>query len=752
MKLSILFSALIILFFASCNQEPHTFYVSPDGNDNYAGTKSKPFLSLSKAKEAVRQVIADGASGKEITVYFRGGTYFISESVIFNEEEFSTGNNKVIFSAYKDEKPVLSAGTLLNGWRKVQHEISYLPEVGIGKIWEIDIPDHIGNPTARFLGTDSLSLINAVSEALTTAEDGELEIPRDDFMGANYEEPEKYSSFIFPENYFRNWENLQDIEVVVGPHYGWVSNILPLKSVDLKNRTAYTTIPATYYISRLSGSGDDANPNLKVLNAIDYLDSPGEWVINSVERKIYYWPLEEQPGNVYYPLTKEIIRLEGNEKEGRIIKNIEFRGFTFAHGERDTMEDGDIGLQHDWAFYNKSDALVRFVDSENCVIDNCTFTASGGGGVRFDLYSRNNKILNSKLSYLGGIPVVLAGYGPGYDDVNRNNEIFNTEIHDCGQSYNHAPAIYLWQSGGNRIANNLIYNTPYSGVVVSGPRPQFFNTEWMGNRREISGTIKRSGIDIDGIENWVRESGHVTDWDKMFPYLFSSENIIEYNEIHNVMNILDDGNAIYFSGTGYNNIMRSNYIHTNISSHRQTAVRADDYARDITIADNIIYKFSRAGITTKYDCYITNNYIIDYVPTEMVNGEIHHPLSFIRIAAWGPLKGGIIKNNICYQTAGTPMPFLSIGLYHNLLRTLDEQPKLNDFEIDNNLYFASGLPHSSRDQLNEYRSHGVDTKSIIADPLFEGLEEKGFRLKQNSPAFNLGIKQIEFDKIGLIKK
>ena len=371
--------------------------------------------------------------------------------------------------------------------------------------------------------------------------------------------------------------------------------------------------------------------------------------------------------------------------------------------------------------------------------------------IRFDLYSSGNKIINSKLNQLGGIPVVLAGYGPGQKDVNRNNEIFNNEINDCGQSYYHSPAIYLWQSGGNRIAHNLIYNTPYSGIVVSGPRPQFFNTKWMGNRREISGTILSDEINIDGIDKWVRESGHVTDWDKMFPYLFCSDNVIENNEIHDVMQMLDDGNAIYFSGTGLNNTIRKNYIHRTISPHRQTAIRADDYARDITISENIIYKFARAGITTKYDCYITNNYIIDYVPTEMVNGEQHSPLSFLRIAAWGPLKGGIIKNNICYQTAGESMPFLSIGFYDNLLGTLNEYPKLIDFEIDKNLYYSTGVPHSNREQLEAYRSQGVDKKSLIADPLFEGLEEAGFMLKKNSPAFSLGIKQIDFKSIGLIK-
>src|SRR5690606_12001217 len=141
-------------------------------------------------------------------------------------------------------------------------------------------------------------------------------------------------------------------------------------------------------------------------------------------------------------------------------RNIEFRGITFSGGNRDTWEDGDVGIQHDWAFYDKSDALIRFIDTENCVVDGCSFVNSGGGGLRFDFFSQDNKVVNSYFSRLGGTSILFVGYGPGGEDVNRNNLVVNNEIHDIGQSYWHSPGIFIWQSGGNRIAHNLIYNTP----------------------------------------------------------------------------------------------------------------------------------------------------------------------------------------------------------------------------------------------------------------------------------------------------
>src|SRR5690554_4278981 len=452
----IVFSCLVLLL-SSCNSNSNTFFVAPDGSDDNSGSKSSPFQSIERAKQAVSDLIAEGTTDEEIKVWLRGGIYFFNESVIFTGDEFSEGNNTVIFSAFEDEKPVFSGARIITDWKKVEGDIPYLPSEAKGQIWEAEIPDGNLNKFARFLAKDTISLQNALSHEMSTAEPDESNTSKDDFMGANYDNPEPYSRFIFSENDLRNWDNITDIEVMARPHYGWVSNILPLKSIDIENRIAYTSVPATYFITKLSGSGDDANPNLRVMNAIDHLDEPGEWVINSQENKIYYWPEENEPAEIFYPLTKEIIRLEGDEEGGKIIRNIVFRGITFAHGDRDTMEDGDIGIQHDWAFYNKSDALVRLVDTENCVIDDCRFIASGGGGVRLDLYSMNNKIINNEFNYLGGAAILLSGYGPGKKDVNRNNQIVNNHIHNTSESYLHSPSLFVWQSGGNRIAHNLIH-------------------------------------------------------------------------------------------------------------------------------------------------------------------------------------------------------------------------------------------------------------------------------------------------------
>ena len=732
------------LLFSSCASNNATFYVSPSGDDQNPGTKGKPFASLERAKEALLEQVKEGAENREITVYFREGTYHFNRTAVFSEKEFNNGNNRIVFSAFEDEKPVFNAGIKLQGWTKADTDLPYLPGKAAGKVWYTAIPE-TGEP-ARFLFDDAGPLVNAVSAGLHTAED------ENTFRNINTPPTkEQLSFFIFPKENFREWENLQDIEAVVRTYEGWIMNILPLKSLDFSSRTAYTAIPGTYRLSRLKGEWYEKQYNLWVQNAIDYLDEPGEWVINTSEGRIYYWPKEGEPGNVYYPVLKEIIRVEGSQKNNNIIRNIEFRGITFCGGNRDTWVDGDIGIQHDWAFYNKSDALVRFVDAENCVVDECAFVNSGGGGVRFDFFSRNNQIVNSYFAQLGGTGILFVGYGPGGDDVNRNNLVLNNEIHDIGRSYWHSPAIFIWQSGGNRIAHNLIYDTPYTGIVISGPRPQFLNPRMKG-LRELTGTVdhrKIGNYDVDR-PDWYRFEPYADVWDEMIEkYLFASENVVEYNELHHIDQTIDDGNGIYFSGTGLGNIARRNYLHNNTAVFLHGIIRADDQAKDVTITENIIYKFTNEGIKIKHPCTVTNNYIINWQWSQWFHGLKYPKQYFINVSPVGPvIKGSVIKNNICYQSEGETEPFFGVSIYYPLAHLTS----YSDLEVDSNLYFDAGSSQDNVNKHEEVKANGLDLNSILADPLFEGFDEAGFRLKSNSPAFDLGIKQIDVANMGLLKK
>ena len=74
----------------------------------------------------------------------------------------------------------------------------------------------------------------------------------------------------------------------------------------------------------------------------------------------------------------------------------------------------------------------------------------------------------------------------------------------------------------------------------------------------------------------------------------------------------------------------------------------------------------------------------------------------------------------------------------------------NKYKLDYNLYYnAAGAPVTFKDwTLDEWQARGQDVNSIVADPLFANPENGDFSLKSESPAFDLGFKQIDLSVVG----
>lgn len=204
----------------------------------------------------------------------------------------------------------------------------------------------------------------------------------------------------------RNWSNLNDVEVII--RYSSTMNILGLESVDETAGVARTSLPGTYARRRLQRQ--QRNPSVWVENVLEVLDHPGAWVLNTHTRKLYPLPRTEEPKGILAPRLRELIRVEGKNEAGGTddvtVRNLIFRGLTFAHADRDIWSEGDIGIQHDWEMFDKRDALLRLRGAEKCE--------------------------GNEIRYMGQGGIMLIGYGPGFKDVNKQNEILNTYIHHCG--------------------------------------------------------------------------------------------------------------------------------------------------------------------------------------------------------------------------------------------------------------------------------------------------------------------------------
>lgn len=77
------------------------FYVSPDGNDQDPGTIERPFRTIERARDAVREI--NGDMRGDIVVYLRDGVYQIDRTIEFTEQDSGTNGFRVIYQAYHGE-------------------------------------------------------------------------------------------------------------------------------------------------------------------------------------------------------------------------------------------------------------------------------------------------------------------------------------------------------------------------------------------------------------------------------------------------------------------------------------------------------------------------------------------------------------------------------------------------------------------------------------------------------------------------
>ena len=457
------------------------FYVATNGNDGWSGKLSNPneartegpFATLSRARDAVRQIMASGAR-RDITVLVRGGTYRLEQTVVFSISDAAAAGHTITYGAYPGESPVFSSGVPIRGWKKLDAAPEGLPDSARGNVWVADVS------ALRALREEAAKKELADgSWRFFTLYDGERRLPRARSKGFSPTKPTNskqrrgpdQSILHFPKGAVRNWPGLRDAELVIVPCSFWVMNILPIASVDEEACVAQMTVPATYSLTK---NGMTDRGNVWVENVADFLDSPGEWVLNTSKELLYLWPEGERPSDgIVAPVLTELIRVEGNiDYDGprdTPVRGLAFRGLTFTHGDRFPWHGNTgWGLQHDWERFDSPTALLRLRAAEDCVIEDCHFVNSGHTAVRLDLHCQNNRIAGNHIEHIGGVGILLAGYGPGTKDVNKRNEVVNNYVHHVGELYWGSVGIFAWQSGENRIAHNHIHHAPYTGLVVSG--------------------------------------------------------------------------------------------------------------------------------------------------------------------------------------------------------------------------------------------------------------------------------------------
>lgn len=300
-----------------------------------------------------------------------------------------------------------------------------------------------------------------------------------------------------------------------------------------------------------------------------------------------------------------------------------------------------------------------------------------------------------------------------------------------------------------------IYRTGSGGVSLSGgDRPTLTPGGLCAENNHIHhyGRINRMytpGISLNGVgnraaHNLIHTAPH------MAIFFGGNENVIEFNEIHDVCMESNDAGAIYAgrNWTMRGNVIRYNYLHqiTGFENRGCVGVYLDDMFASAAIFGNVFHQVTMAAfIGGGRDCSIENNIFVDCDPALHIDARALNWAGdmadewIVEAKEKGTLLG-IAYNKPPYSER-----------YPQLINILNDDPK----SPKGNLVARNVCWGGKWDtDIAREAKPLLEMKDNLAqeDPHFVDLEKRNFRLKPDSPAFKLGFKEIPFDKIGLESK
>ena len=550
------FASLLALFpwIASGQQKEvvANFYVATNGRDDWSGKLAAPntahtdgpFATLTRARDAVRYLKAAGGAAEPIRVLIRSGTYFLEEPIVFGPEDSGTPDAPITYAAYLGERPILSGGLTIKGWKPTL--------VGRKHLWVADVP--IGVPLSSrqlFINGKRCARPRLPNEGLYRI----AEVPG---LTPATSKTARQSRFRYFPGDIQVWENLTDVEVVVLSF--WVESRMPIAHVDESSRLVdfsegsvfrltddFSMTPAPYYVE----------------NVFEALERPGEFYYYRTRGKIYYMPRTgEDMATAEAIMPRRIphvVQFKGQPEAGRFVEYLQLSGLAFAHTEasrppRDWPGDA-------WRVSGSITApgAIQLVGARNCTVEDSEIAHAGSYGIDLGAGCTRNRIVGNEIYDLGagGIKVGLRVPVGGPLLQSAKNVITDNHIHDSGQIFHSSFGVHIGISNDDVVAHNLIHHQPYTGI--------------------ITGTGDEAAMGT----------------------------VIESNEIHHIgLGMLSDLGGIYTigrSGAPLGIVIRNNVVHDIESrGYGGWGIYFDDGTTGVEAENNIVYRCKSAGFHMHY--------------------------------------------------------------------------------------------------------------------------------------------------------
>ncbi len=347
------------------------FYISPTGEDCYAGTKDCPFATLGRARDAIR---TSGRLGKDtITVHLLPGVFYLPETLVFTSADSGTENAPVVYQGEPGGEAVISGGLRLDlKWTPYQNGIMQAKVPAGLEIDQLFIND-IRQNMARYPNYDPAQRImhGFAADAFSKERATGWHNPIGGYMHAMH--PAHWGDV-----HFRITGKLPD--GTLNYEGGWQNN---------------------------RGSALHAEHRF-VENIFEELDAPGEWFHNANISTLYYYPeagLDLNSAKVEVVRLRHLIEFRGNSAAP--VKFITLRGLSFRHAARTFMDNREPLNRSDWTIYRGGTVFAE--GTEDCQISDSSFDQVGGNTIFVNGYNRRFTVRSCRIEASGASGVAFIG-------------------------------------------------------------------------------------------------------------------------------------------------------------------------------------------------------------------------------------------------------------------------------------------------------------------------------------------------------
>ncbi|HYD84205.1 MAG TPA: right-handed parallel beta-helix repeat-containing protein, partial [Opitutus sp.] len=539
-----------------------TFYVAPDGNDEWSGRLSSrnaagtdgPLATLERAQDKVRSA----SKRKGVTVVLRGGVYPRTGSLRLGRKDSGTRNHPVVWRGADGEKPTLSGGVTLFRFERVDdaevraritpaardHVVwTDLRRQGLTDYGTIEQRGSPGlevfyrgqrQPLARYPNGGWLRIAGVPQTGAERLNEGLEREKRFDGVPAG----RHYGRIAYAEDRPNHWAPDPNIFAHGYWVWDWSDSFQQVSLLDPARHELTFAAPHHHY-------GYAQNQRYYFLNVLEELDEPGEWYLDRQAGRFYFYP----PA----PLA-----------EGDVQVSMLNQPFIVIEGAHDIA------------------------------VEELAFTASRGSGVVMRNAQRC-RVSGGAFTNLGDVAADISG--------GEANEISSSDFHDLARG-----AINV--SGGDRRTLR-----PSRHRVINNHIHHF--SQWL--------RTGQYGIFIDGVGQRVAQNLiHDAPFEAM--YLRGNDHVIELNEIHSVTQETGDAGGIHTGRdwTWRGHVIRHNYWHhlKGPGVHGVTAVYLDDFSSGFSVTGNIFYRAGRAvQIGGGRDNLVANNLFVECEPAVHVDAR-----------------------------------------------------------------------------------------------------------------------------------